>query len=129
MNTTMSIQTTTTKKMIDWDKLIHAIHMVETSGLTGPIVGDGGKALGPLQIHRVYWSDAGMPDGSYEDVADLGYASRVVLRYMDRYATEKRIGRSVTAEDIARIHNGGPNGYKKNATIKYWNKVKEYYNQ
>ena len=43
---------------------------------------------------------------------------------MDRYATEKRLGRPVTIEDIARIHNGGPNGYKKQATDVYWLKVK-----
>jgi len=28
------------------------------------------------------------------------------------------------AEDIARIHNGGPNGYKKTATDQYWVKVR-----
>ena len=44
---------------------------------------------------------------------------------MKRYATEKRLGRPVTQEDIARIHNGGPNGYKKKSTEKYWQKVKK----
>lgn len=29
-----------------------------------------------------------------------------------------------TAEVLARIHNGGPNGWKKPSTIKYWHKVK-----
>ena len=42
---------------------------------------------------------------------------------MARYATEERLGRPVTLEDIARIHNGGPNGYKKQSTIPYWKKV------
>jgi len=45
--------------------------------------------------------------------------------YMQRYANEERLGRPVTAEDIARIHNGGPNGYKNPATIKYWRKVRD----
>mgnify|MGYP003681423291 CR=1 FL=1 len=27
------------------------------------------------------------------------------------------------AEKVARIHNGGPKGYRKKATIKYWKKV------
>ena len=27
-------------------------------------------------------------------------------------------------EDRARIHNGGPNGYKKKATVGYWSDVK-----
>lgn len=113
---------------INWEALLHALHQVETGGRRGPILGDGGRALGPLQLHRVYWLDAEM-EGSYSDCADYDYSCRVVRRYMRRYATEKRLGRPVTAEDIARIHNGGPNGYKKKATLKYWNKVKEYYNQ
>ena len=47
---------------------------------------------------------------------------------MKRYATEHRLGRKVTQEDIARIHNGGPNGYKKESTEKYWSKVKKILN-
>ena len=35
-----------------------------------------------------------------------------------------RLGRTPTNEDLARIHNGGPNGYKKTATDGYWKKVK-----
>ena len=27
---------------------------------------------------------------------------------MCRYATEERLGRNATQEDVARIHNGGP---------------------
>ena len=30
-----------------------------------------------------------------------------------------------TNEKIARNWNGGPNGYKKKSTLKYWNKVKQ----
>jgi hypothetical protein len=44
---------------------------------------------------------------------------------MARYATQKRLGRSPTYEDIARIHNGGPSGHKKSATDGYWLKVKK----
>ena len=47
-------------------------------------------------------------------------------RYMRRYATPARLGRPVTQEDVARIHNGGPNGYKNPATKQYWEKVKRY---
>lgn len=109
-------------------ELVDAIHSVETSGRLGPIKGDGGAALGPLQIHRACWIDARMPDGKYEDVADLAYAKRVFARYMARYATERRLGRPVTDEDRARIWNGGPNGYKKSATVKYWTKVRKELN-
>ena len=108
--------------------LLHAIHMVETGGRLGPIKGDGGAALGPLQIHRACWQDANLP-GKYEDVADLAYAKRVFAAYMARYATESRLGRPVTDEDRARIWNGGPNGYKKRATLKYWEKVRKVMNK
>ena len=43
---------------------------------------------------------------------------------MKKYATKKRLGHNPTAEDIARIHNGGPNGFKKGGTEGYWEKVK-----
>ncbi len=111
----------------DGRDLVDAIHHVESSGRLGPIVGDGGDSLGPLQIQRACWQDAGVP-GKYEDVADLAYAKRVFSAYMARYATERRLGRRVTDEDRARIWNGGPNGYKKKATIKYWLKVKKELN-
>ena len=104
--------------------LERAIHMVETSGRTGPIIGDGGASRGPLQISRAAWKDANMP-GKYEDVDDLHYSLRVFRNYMDRYATKRRLGRKPTLEDKARIWNGGPNGYKKQATEVYWRKVLE----
>ena len=107
------------------DALFQALHMVETGGRLGPIKGDGGRALGPLQIHKVYWIDSGVP-GRYEDCADLEYSKKVVRAYMARYAVQRRLGRVPTDEDIARLHNGGPNGHKKSATIPYWNKVKGY---
>jgi hypothetical protein len=44
------------------------------------------------------------------------------LYYGERYT--KLTGRPVTYEVLARIHNGGPNGYKKSSTIEYWNRVR-----
>ena len=104
--------------------LVDAIHMVESSGRTGPILGDGGRALGPLQIHRACWIDANI-GGTYSQCAGLAYSKRVFAAYMARYATSRRLGRAVTDQDRARIWNGGPNGYKKKATLPYWNKVRK----
>ncbi len=108
-------------------ELINAIHQVETSGRLGPITGDDGRALGPLQIHRSCWIDSGIP-GTYEDCASLEYSKRVFRSYVARYATVARIGREVTDQDRARIWNGGPNGYRKTATVKYWKKVERELN-
>jgi len=92
-------------------------------------VGDGGRAIGPYQIWNVYWQDAVEFDesigGTYEDCVKKEYSERIIRAYWQRYATQKRLGRKPTDEDRARIHNGGPNGYKKESTEKYWKKVKE----
>ena len=97
-----------------------ALHVVETSGRTGPIIGDGGKALGPLQIHRAYHADSRVA-GDYSRVADLDYSKRVVTAYLQRYAPQAWASGDVVT--LARIHNGGPRGDKKSATLGYAAKV------
>ncbi len=107
-------------------RLMDAIRIVE-SGNDDSAVGDNGNAIGPYQIWRSYWKDAVQFDksigGKYEDCFNREYSEKIVNAYMDRYAIERRLGRTVTMEDIARIHNGGPNGYRKKATQSYWEKV------
>jgi hypothetical protein len=97
-----------------------ALHVVETSGRTGAIIGDGGKALGPLQIHKGYHSDARI-GGDYSRCADLDYSKRVVTAYLQRYAPAAWAAGDVTT--LARIHNGGPRGAAKPATVAYGEKV------
>jgi len=94
----------------------HALHEVETGGRLGPILGDHGKALGPLQIHRQYWQDSGVP-GDYQDCARLDYSERVVSAYLRRYAP--LAWRANDMATLARIHNGGPHGAQKKATLTY----------
>ena len=93
-----------------------ALHLVETSGRHGPIVGDGGRALGPLQIHRAYHADSRVA-GAYERVAELDYSKRVATAYLKRYAPEAWAKGDV--ETLARVHNGGPRGHLKSATKSY----------
>jgi len=103
--------------------VLSAIRIVE-SGNNSDAVGDNGSAIGVYQIWKPYWIDSRL-DGTYHDCFNPAYADRVVRSYMKRYATKRRLGREPTQEDIARIHNGGPNGYKKKrATQRYWEKVK-----
>ena len=97
-----------------------ALHIVETSGRTGPIIGDGGRALGPLQIHRGYHADARI-GGDYSRCADLDYSRRVVSAYLQRYAPQAWASGDV--KTLARIHNGGPRGDKKSTTLGYAAKV------
>jgi hypothetical protein len=98
-----------------------AIHLVETSGRTGPILGDGGKALGPLQIHRAYHADSRVA-GDYSRVADLDYSKRVATAYLERYAPAA--WKAGDVETLARVHNGGPRGHLKPATKGYGARVK-----
>ena len=97
-----------------------ALHVVETGGRTGAIIGDGGKALGPLQIHRAYHADARI-GGDYSRCADLDYSKRVVTAYLQLYAPQAWDAGDVVT--LARIHNGGPKGASKPATVAYGDKV------
>lgn len=102
------------------DSFFRALHIVETSGRTGAILGDGGKALGPLQIHKAYHVDARI-GGDYSRCEDLDYSKRVVTAYLKRYAPQAWAAGDVTT--LARVHNGGPRGASKPATVAYGDKV------
>ena len=97
-----------------------ALHQVETGGAIGATLGDNGKALGPLQIHRAYHADSRVA-GDYSRCADLEYSKQVVTAYMQRYA--KAAWDAGDIATLARIHNGGPRGHLKPATLKYSQKV------
>jgi hypothetical protein len=102
------------------DAFWRALHLTETSGRLGPIKGDKGKALGPFQIHRKYWEDTKQP-GKYEDVADYDYAKQVVTAYLKKYA--RKAWDDGDIQTLARVHNGGPNGHRKESTLGYAKKV------
>jgi hypothetical protein len=97
-----------------------ALHQVETSGRHGPILGDNGRSLGPLQISRAYFTDSRV-GGTYKQVVDLGFARRVVSAYLQRYAPQAWAAGDVVT--LARVHNGGPAGARKAATVNYGAKV------
>ena len=108
-------------------ELINALIMVESNGKDDAI-GDNGKAIGCLQIWKPYWMDAcerSNIGGKYSDCFSRDYAVRIFDAYMKRYAREAWTNPAkFDAEKVARIHNGGPKGYTKKATEKYWKKVR-----
>jgi len=114
-----------TDSSVDMDIFIETLGIVESDN-NDNAVGDNGNALGRYQIWKIYWQDAVEFDpsigGEYEDVTNPDYARKIVEAYMSRYATKKRLGHEPTFEDMARIHNGGPNGHKKDSTDIYWNR-------
>jgi hypothetical protein len=105
------------------DSFWRALHIVETSGRTGPIVGDQGRALGPLQIHRGFHQDSRVA-GDYSRCAELEYSKRVATAYLKRWAPEAFAKGDV--EVLARVFNGGPRGHLKAATKSYGARVKAF---
>ena len=103
------------------EPLLDAIRQVESGGDCNA-VGDGGKAIGPYQIHRDYWTDGTSFLGvewPYEDVRDEKKARAVVRAYLLHYGEGKGV------EGMARCHQGGPTGWKKESTKAYWLKIKK----
>jgi len=105
---------------------LDALAQVESGGKDDAI-GDGGKAIGRMQIWEIYWKDAMAKcpkiGGEYKDCTTKTYAERIVVAYLLRYAAK-----AVADKDwqtLARIHNGGPRGATKAATRKYWAKVEK----
>jgi hypothetical protein len=107
------------------DRLIPALSKVESNG-NPRAVGDNGKALGELQIWSVVVQDVNRVHRTryvHADAFDPAKARDICRRYLAIYCTPKRLGRAPTMEDAGRIWNGGPNGHRKSATEKYWQKV------
>ena len=82
-------------------------------------------AIGMFQIHWRYWSDgtaALKVKWPYKDAFNPVRAEAVTKAYLTKYGMhyERMTGQPVTLEVLARIHNGGPNGWKIKATIRYW---------
>jgi len=107
-------------------QILDAIRFVESGDRDDVPDGDGGLAIGPYQIHRAYWQDAIEAEpglgGDYEDCRARDYAERVIAAYMRRWAPGA--WRAGDGEVVARVHNGGPRGDTKPATLGYWQRVR-----
>ena len=102
--------------------LISALIIVESSG-NDMAIGDNGRAIGPLQIHRGVVLDVNRFTGSnyrHQDMTNRAQARAVCEAYLKHY------GKGCTTEQLARRWNGGPTGDRKVATEAYWEKVKKH---
>ncbi len=103
-------------------RLINAIIQVESGGNIAA-VGDGGKAVGCLQIHPQMVKEVNRILGSsvytLSDRKDRDKSIAMFKVYTNKYTP------SWDPELVARRWNGGPTGEKKKATLKYWNKVQK----
>lgn len=123
--------------MITFDALLEAMNKVEASGRKTKVPpGDGGTRIGPLQISQVYFDEAiewlnkngiGLTVREFtyqwEGCHTWTFSKMIVWAYMNRWARKALM--EGDWERIARVHNGGPNGWKKKATLAYWEKVKD----
>ena len=110
-------------------KLIEALEQVESNGDVLAI-GDYGKAYGCLQIWNIVIQDVNRISKSnfkHKDAFNRDKAFKIAEIYLNYWGKvyERKTGKKVTNEVYARLFNGGPSGYKKKSTIKYWKKVKE----
>ena len=110
--------------------LIQALRIVESGGNPAEI-GDRHlrhKAYGDLQIRQPCVDDVNARYGTKYRAEDCrgnpALSAEICAKYINLYATQKFLGRRPTLEDMARIWNGGPMGWKKTSTRKYWTKVK-----
>lgn len=105
--------------------LILALFLVESGGNLNPPNGRAGE-VGPLQTRLCVIQDLNRWGYVYtlDDARDLDKAKQICRIYLAHYATRERLGHEPTVEDMARIWNGGPDGWKKRATRPYWQKVR-----
>lgn len=111
--------------------LIPILMQVE-SGRNSNAIGDNGKAVGCLQIHECVIKDVNRIYGKEYSIEDRRFEKRsmeICYLYLDHYGKryEEITGEAPDHEVYCRIWNGGPNGWRKESTQKYWIKVKEAY--
>lgn len=102
-------------------RLIDALVHVESKGNVHA-VGDNGRAVGPLQIHKEVVDDVNKAYGmnyTYDDRKSIDKSREICRKYLLLHG-----GRKATNEKYARIWNGGPGGHRKRSTSKYWVKVR-----
>lgn len=113
--------------LAQWLWLLSSIITVESNGKVDA-VGDGGKAIGILQIHACVIVDVNRVHGtsySLDDRKNPDKSLDIAYLYLSHWGKSyhRKTGKAPTTETLSRIWNGGPNGWKKEATVKYWNKV------
>lgn len=114
------------------DDLLDALEQVESGG-NEHAIGDNGEALGCLQIHEMVIDEVNRIKGwqcDWEYHSFHRITARAICRaYLQHWgAVYERRHPGKTADDqvLARIWNGGPNGWHKPATLAYWTKVSKH---
>ena len=113
--------------------LIPLLLTIEGSNRDNVPPGDNGAAIGCLQIHKIYVREVNRIVGknryTYADRHNKNKSVEMAKIHI-AYWTPKNMTGSLLDKLVimGRIHNGGPNGHKKNSTLNYKRKIIKYYN-
>jgi len=101
--------------------LLSAIIQVESGGDPNAI-GDGGRAVGILQIHPIMVKDVNRILGHERYTLEDRYSPEKSIEmfwiYTNHYSPHE------SDEVVARRWNGGPKGDTKPSTVRYWERVR-----
>lgn len=111
------------------DNLIIALIIQEGASCDSDHWDVNGRAVGCLQIHEGILIDLkNMCNKTYnmEDMKSFVLSIQACREWLELWGKkyQKKVGKEADYEQLARMWNGGPNGYKKDATLKYWQGVK-----
>lgn len=105
-------------------QLIAALIAVESGG--NDLARGRHGELGALQVRPCVVRDVNRVVGGnyrWSEMTNRWAAVGVFRIYTEHYCTAVKLGRPVTSQDLARVWNGGPNGWKRRQTMVYWKRV------
>lgn len=105
---------------LNHERLYRALIEVESGG-DPHAVGDGGRAVGVLQIHPIMVRDVnrilGYDRWTLEDRWSAAESREMLEVYLGHYG-------ATSYEEAARKWNGGPDGHEQRQTLQYWESVR-----
>jgi hypothetical protein len=125
--TGMSARHALLNEEVDMGLLITALGNVESSNNPNAI-GDGGRAWGLLQIHKIVVDDVNRIHNTtfiHEDALDPNKAKTICALYLAHWGEhyESKTSYKPNYSTYAKMWNGGPSGWEKPSTNSYWRKV------
>lgn len=91
----------------------------------------GATSENVYQLRKIYVDDVNRlfftNQFSIKDAYNRGQSEKMMYLYWKHYGSQyaRKTHKPVTYDVLARIHNGGPLGWKKHATDAYWKRVKK----
>lgn len=124
----MTIFTCKASENYDIDSLLNAIKFVESKN--GKYTDGKNGEIGSYQIKKIVIDDVNRILNKkifkYDDALDENKSREICRIYILYWSKKYNVN---TTECMARIWNGGPRGYRKESTVKYWHKIRRVLNE